>query len=82
MRKTKIPPTVDSSGTMQIEPGKWYRMDSPEITECCDCGLVHITEYAFEKGRFLFRTRVNRRATRAARQRDGITVMRTPHNET
>lgn len=69
-------PKVDSTGVHQIEPGKWYALDSPETTECCDCGLVHSTEYQIYKGRLMFRTRVNRRATNAARKRVGITVQR------
>lgn len=60
-------------GHIQTEPNKWYRLDSPEITECCDCGLVHHTEYMFEKGRMFWRSKVDTKATlgrtRVARHR-------------
>ena len=60
-----------------MEEGKWYRLDSPEITECCDCGLTHHTEYMFEKGRMLWRGKVDVKATRAARKRLGIKIVKT-----
>ena len=62
---------------IQMEEGKWYRLDSPEITECCDCGLTHHTEYMFEKGRMLWRGKVDVKATRAARKRLGIKIVKT-----
>jgi hypothetical protein len=68
---------VDTRGSIQMEAGKWYRLDSPEITECCDCGLVHHTEYMFENGRMFWRAITDRKATRASRKRNGITVSRT-----
>lgn len=68
--KVYKPPTV------QIEPGKWYRLDNPEATECCDCGLIHHTDYRLYKGRLLFRTRTDVRATRARRKERGIKIVR------
>ena len=65
-------------GYIQTEPNKWYRLDSPEITECCDCGLVHHTEYMFEKGRMFWRSKVDTKATLAAREAHGIFVTREP----
>ncbi len=69
MKKTMKPFT-----SAQIWEGKWYRMASPETSECCDCGLVHHTEYMLEDGRIFFRTKVDKRATRAARKAHGITI--------
>ena len=64
-------------GSIQTEPDKWYRLDSPEITECCDCGLVHHTEYMLHKGRLFWRSKVDQKATDAARREHGIVVTRT-----
>jgi hypothetical protein len=72
MKKTP----VDSRGSIQMEEGKWYRLDSPEITECCDCGLVHVTEYMFENGRMFWRAKTDPKATRASRKRNGITLLK------
>ncbi len=63
-------------GSIQTEPDKWYRLDSPEITECCDCGMVHHTEYVLENGRLFWRAKVDKAATEAARREHGITVTR------
>ncbi|MDE2098504.1 MAG: hypothetical protein KGL39_14720 [Patescibacteria group bacterium] len=68
-------PKVDIT-PIQMHENRWYRLDSPEITECCDCGLVHHTEYMLSKGRLFWRSVVDRKATRAARARDGIKIVR------
>lgn len=60
--------------SVQTEPGKWYRFDSEELTECCDCSLVHFVEYRFEGGRMFWRAKVDRRATREKRKENGIAV--------
>lgn len=62
--------------SIQMHEGVWYRLDSPEMTECCDCSLVHVTEYKFESGRMLWRSKVDRQATRAKRLENGIKVTR------
>jgi GTPase len=64
--------------SIQMKEGSWYRLDSPEITECCACSLVHVTEYKIEKGRLLWRSRVDHRATRAKRRENGITILKQP----
>lgn len=64
--------------SIQTEPGKWYRLDSPELTECCSCSLVHSTEYKFEKGRMFWRAKVDPRATREKRKENGITISKSP----
>lgn len=58
--------------SIQMEPGKWYRLDSPEMTECCDCSLIHVTEYKFENGRMLWRAKVDRKTTNIKRRENGI----------
>jgi len=62
--------------SIQCEPGKWYRLDSPELTECCDCSLLHWTEYKFENGRMFWRSKVDRKATAAKRKENGIKIIR------
>lgn len=62
---------------IQMKEDTWYRLDSPEISECCDCGLVHHTEYKIEKGRLLWRAVTDVRATIAARKRLGIKITKT-----
>ena len=64
--------------TTQIEPGKWYRLDNPEATECCDCALVHHTEYALYQGRLIFRTTGDRRLTNRRRKEAGIKLEKVP----
>lgn len=67
--------------SIQTHEGVWYRLDSPEITECCDCSLVHVTEYKFENGRLIWRSKVDRKATRAKRNENGIKVIKTKECE-
>ena len=69
---------ADLSRTVQIEPDKWYRMNSPETSICCDCCMVHVTEYMLDNGKLLFRTRGDRRATNKLRKKHGITVTTQP----
>ena len=65
--------------SIPTEPGKWYVLRTPELTECCGCGLVHHTEYQLDaNGRLLWRAKVDMKATRAARKREGITIERVP----
>ena len=60
------------------EEGKWYTLRTPEITECCDCGMVHHTEYMLENGRLYWRSKVDDKATKAARKRLGIKIGKAP----
>lgn len=66
------------SGAEPIVAGRWYRMPlkTSEVSECCDCGLVHITDYKIVEGRLFFRTTRAEEATTAARRRDGISLGR------
>ncbi len=60
---------------IQVVSGRWYAAGhGPPLTEeCCDCGLVHKTEYRFElkNGKVLLWVRwtVDDKATAAARRR-------------
>lgn len=65
---------IDLTASIQMEPNKWYRLSSPEAEECCDCGLVHVTEYQLYKGMLMFKSRTDKRATAAARKRHGIKI--------
>lgn len=80
--KRKIP-LIDShgswiAGSEQIVAGRWYRMPlkTSEVSECCDCGLVHITDFKIVGGKLFFRTTRAEEATKAARRRDGISLRR------
>lgn len=64
----KRPPMI----SIQMYEGVWYRLDSPDVTECCDCSLIHITEYMFENGRMFWKSRTDKRATKLKREQNGI----------
>jgi hypothetical protein len=70
----KLSPVDPNS--IQMEPRKWYKLDSPEVTECCDCGLVHETEFMLQGGRIFWRSITNAKATEAARKKHGIKITR------
>jgi hypothetical protein len=75
--KRRIDPPALVAGNIQMREGVWYALQyDVEITECCDCGLVHETEYKLERGRLWWRSRVNPQATVAARRQAGITGIR------
>jgi hypothetical protein len=60
-------------GYIQMKEGVWYAVQHDiELTECCDCGLVHRTYWKVEKGRIYWRAAVDKRLTKKARARDGI----------
>lgn len=67
-------PQVESKRVEQMYEDTWYKLDTPTVEECCDCGLIHHIEYKMFNGRILWRATLDRRATNAARKRDGITV--------
>jgi hypothetical protein len=57
---------------VQIIDGKWYAIafgQAPFTEECCDCGLVHVTDFKVENGKFWIQYIVDKRATRTARAR-------------
>ncbi len=79
MSRKKTPEPMQAGpvkGFIQMHENVWYLLGSPEITECCDCGLVHHTEYMFENGRIFWRAIVDKKATAAARKAAGIKVTR------
>ena len=56
-------------GYMQIEDGQWIEpVKRGFIHQCCDCALVHVTDYAIEDGRVQFKTRRDNGRTAAARR--------------
>lgn len=59
---------------VQVEEGKWYAFSNPEVTECCDCSLVHVTEFMLEGTRIFWRVKVDRKKTRELRKLYGIKV--------
>lgn len=63
---------------VQVEEGKWYALDNPEVQECCDCGLVHRTEFKLEGSRIFWRTVRDDRQTRIQRKLNGITIKTKP----
>jgi hypothetical protein len=71
-RKPYNPPTTE------VEEGKWYALDNPEATICCECELVHHTEYQLFQGRLMFRTKVDRALTDRRRKQHGVTISRKP----
>lgn len=69
-KKPYNPPSI------QMEEDVWYPQDSPETTECCDCSMIHHTEYKFENGRLYWRSSVDEEATKIKRKENGIKVIR------
>lgn len=65
-RKSKEFPAV------HVEEGKWYALDNPGVDECCDCGLVHRTEFKLEKSRIFWRTKRDEKQTAIQRELRGI----------
>ena len=63
-------------GSIQMYENTWYAMESPQIDECCDCGLVHHTEFMMDKGRIFWRAVRDDKATAAARKAAGIKVIK------
>ena len=55
----------------QVEDGDWIATKRKgNFEQCCDCGLVHVTDYRLNKSNQLeYRTRRHGRATGGARSR-------------
>jgi hypothetical protein len=70
-KQTKV-----AKGIIQMHEGIWYALASHELTECCHCGLVHETEYKFQGRHIFWRAKIHRKATRAARKREGVTIVK------
>ncbi len=60
--------------TVQVTDGVWYELGDFDRDICCHCSLVHLTEYKVEKGRILFRTKVDHKETAKLRKQHGIKV--------
>jgi hypothetical protein len=66
-----------ASKPIQIEEGKWYVLENPETTICCDCCLAHVTEYKLDKNmRLIFRTRRDDKRTAELRAEAHVIVTR------
>lgn len=61
---------------VEVTEGVWYALDNPEVMECCDCSLVHRTEFKLEGSRIFWRTVTDPRRTRTQRKLHGIVVTR------
>ncbi len=53
-----------------VEDGEWFRviLDKVNREQCCECGLVHDTEFRKVGNHIEWRSAVNKRATAAARR--------------
>jgi hypothetical protein len=58
-----------SRGYLQITEGDWIQPVKKGFKhQCCDCAMVHTTDYRIVEGSVQFRVKVDRRATAAARR--------------
>jgi hypothetical protein len=55
----------------QVYDGEWIRPtdDKNHKMRCCDCGLVHVFEFRFRKGRVEFKAFRDNRATANSRRK-------------
>ncbi len=57
------------AGYQQLKDGEWVRpVKRGLVDKCCDCGLVHVIDFATEDGVLYFRARRDARLTAAARR--------------
>ena len=52
--------------------GEWVDVTGGQLLACCDCGLVHDTEYAVLDGRILKRAFRDRKETNYRRMRKDV----------
>ena len=57
---------------IQRYDGEWVDVTEGQLLACCDCGLVHDTEYAVLEGRILKRAFRDKRETAYRRQRNDV----------
>lgn len=57
---------------VQVVEDTWYVLDNPGADECCDCGLVHRTEFKLEGDRIYWRTKRDDKQTAVQRKLRGI----------
>ena len=57
---------------IQRYDGEWVDVTNGQLLACCDCGLVHDTEYDVLDGRILKRAFRDRRETSYRRRRNDI----------
>lgn len=55
---------------IEMEPGQWVRVYKTNFLDaCCDCGLVHRSQYRVVDGKIYMRCWRDERATAACRRR-------------
>ena len=57
---------------IQRHDGEWVDVTEGQLLACCDCGLVHDTEYAVLDGRILKRAFRDKRETAYRRMRKDV----------
>ncbi len=57
---------------IQRHDGEWVDVTDGQLLACCDCGLVHETEYAVLGNRILKRAFRDRRSTADRRKRTDV----------
>jgi len=57
---------------LQRNDGEWSDVTDGQSVACCDCGLVHYTEYVVLDGRILKRVFRDNRSTTYRRQRKDV----------
>lgn len=61
-----------STPYIQRYDGEWVDVTNGQLLACCDCGLIHDTEYALLDGRILKRAFRDRRETAHRRMRKDV----------
>lgn len=75
--KRRVDPVKLVDGNPQMRANTWYAIQHDiEVTECCDCGMVHQTEYKLERGRIWWRSKVIPQASAASRKKSGIRLLK------
>ncbi len=57
---------------IQRHDGEWVDVTDGQLLACCDCGLVHETEYAVLDNRILKRAFRDKRSTADRRKRNDV----------
>jgi hypothetical protein len=64
-------PDATAKNPIEIQDGEWFTImkdgDKPGLWGCCDCGLMHRTEFKIEDGEIYIRVRKDLEATRIRR---------------
>ena len=75
-RSSRTPSVVPKRRVeVTMTDGSWY-LDKFTKHECCDCSLVHTTEYKVENGRIFTNWKRDDKETKEQRKKLGIKVTR------